>query len=646
MAVTTETAGQQEREMVTFLLAEQEFGVNIMDVQEIVRMPDITQIPKAPAYVDGIANLRGDVLPVINTRKRFSLKTTETTDRTRVVVVDLNGKNIGMVVDAVSEVLRVAEDKIEPPPEVVAGGVDTAFMNGVVKLKNGERLVMALDPNRVCEIESVAQQTQSARTATTRTDEKTKETIDEEHLVTLSLAGEEYGIDIQAVREIIRVPELIKVPRAPEYVIGLISLRNRLVPLIDMRRLFDQTLVVEERNKIARQIEAGKEQVKKWLQQLQTLDTEEDAVQEGEVAFPLTGWDYAFAAELDRVQEVLKKADPLCKSIDATMNEMYKLPMDKRLAVVHTEVTPQVQRVLDFMDMALAVVQNNEEQRVVITDINEMVVGLVVDRVNEVMRIPKDRVDPPPNLTGDEQTRQVKGVAKLDKGKHLIMILDSDHLVDIRDLKELAQTTDQTDQTGENQGDDLTLQQQALEEEQLVTFGLGKEEFGIRIMHIQEINRLKEITKVPRTPDFVSGVTNLRGVVVPVVDLRTRFGMKGKEADDRTRVVIIDLEGKRTGLIVDQVNEVLRILKSAIEPPPEVVTSDKTNEFIDGIGKLDEGKRMLVLLDVARILSADEKKQLARVGDEPVKDSPPKKQAKPAPAKKQARKKMKKANVE
>lgn len=646
MALQSTSAEQNERELVTFHLAEQEFGLNIMNVQEIVRMPEITKIPKAPFYVEGIANLRGNVLPVISTRHRFSMEEVGVTDQTRVVVVDVNGKNIGLVVDSVSEVMRIEENKIEPPPKVVSGDVDTEFLDGVLKINDGERLVMALNPNRVCEIEIEAETKTSTQTSTARQEIIKKETLDEDQLVTFSLLGEEYAIDIQSVREIIRIPELIKVPQAPEYVEGLISLRNRLLPLIDLRNLFRQILMIDEQTDMVNNILSKKEEAEKWWTDLklsvEKLNNEQknNENQYAQISkFPLTGWIESLKTKRELVTAELEKITKMVVNIEKAREDINKLAFAEAVQFSEDVMLPLINRLNETIDKCIKVVQSSEDQRVLVTEINNLQVGLVVDSVNEVKRIEKHLIDPPPSLVNDQERKQVKGVAKLDEGKRLIMILDNNNLLDIEAIGDLMEEHGEgfveQEETETN-----SMKKQSLEEEQLVSFRLGKEEFGIRIMQIQEINRLTEITKVPRVPNFVAGVTNLRGSVVPVINLRTRFEMEQKEVDDRTRIIIVDLDGKRTGLIVDQVNEVLRILKSNIEPSPEVVSSDKKNEFIDGIGKLDEGKRMMVLLDVERILSSTEKEQLAQVGDnsEGGSDTKPK-----TPVKRNTRKVLKKA---
>ncbi len=142
---------------------------------------------------------------------------------------------------------------------------------------------------------------------------------------------------------------------------------------------------------------------------------------------------------------------------------------------------------------------------------------------------------------------------------------------------------------------------------QLVSFKIGSEEFGVDILKVQEINRMMQVTKVPNAPEFVDGVVNLRGRIIPVVDLRTRLQMSRKEHDKDTRIIVIELDGTVIGFIVDEVSEVLRIPRNITEPPPPMVAGIDA-DYITAVGKLED--RLLILLDLEKIFSTLEKDQI------------------------------------
>jgi purine-binding chemotaxis protein CheW len=142
-------------------------------------------------------------------------------------------------------------------------------------------------------------------------------------------------------------------------------------------------------------------------------------------------------------------------------------------------------------------------------------------------------------------------------------------------------------------------------ERQLVVFELAKEVYGINIGTVREIIRMQTITYVPDAPEFVKGVINLRGRVIPVVDLRKRFGLPVTELTPESRVLVVDIEGADIGVIVDAVTEVQRIAEASVEPAAALVTTEDSY-YIEGIAKVDE--RLLILLDLERALGADVKR--------------------------------------
>jgi purine-binding chemotaxis protein CheW len=136
---------------------------------------------------------------------------------------------------------------------------------------------------------------------------------------------------------------------------------------------------------------------------------------------------------------------------------------------------------------------------------------------------------------------------------------------------------------------------------QIVSFRVGDEEFGLDILRVQEIIRHQHLTRVPNWPDFVDGVINLRGKVIPVVALRKRFGIDHQPGDGQTRIVVLEVQNTILGFIVDSVPEVLRIPANAVVPPPRF--GEVEREYVSGVAKLDD--RLLILLDVDRILGTE-----------------------------------------
>lgn len=495
-------------QLVTFSLSGEELAFPISLVQEIVRPPVMTRVPNAPAYMDGIANLRGNILPVINLRERLGLAFREADDATRVVVLDCGGTSTGVIVDAVSEVLHIDDEIIEQPPSIVAG-IEGQYLRGVAKIGQHKRLVMILDTDMLIP-RAKGGRTAQAETGRTRRSTlfETKALEEEELLVTFKLADEEFAIDIMQVQEIIRVTEITSVPKAPHFVKGVMSLRNRLLPIVDLRARF------------------------------------------------------GMAQEQDSTSEAGDDDD-----IDA--------------------------------------------RRIVVLDLQGVLTGVQVDSVSEVLRLPKSSIEQPPSIIEAEDASRLKGVGKLNKGERLLMLLDAERLLSDRERKEVAAAAG-----GAVNETRKAATQESEDETQLVCFKVAQEEYGIHIMRVQEIIRIEEITSVPKAPTFVEGIVNLRGNVLPVIDMRTRFGLGRDERTEQNRIVVVNIQGKTTGVIVDSVSEVLRMVRTHIEPPPTVLSGETDRRFIEGLGKLDNGKRIIILLNVDAILSDQEDRELRGLTEE------------------------------
>ncbi|MCL0058411.1 chemotaxis protein CheW [Dehalococcoidia bacterium] len=155
-------------------------------------------------------------------------------------------------------------------------------------------------------------------------------------------------------------------------------------------------------------------------------------------------------------------------------------------------------------------------------------------------------------------------------------------------------------------------------EQQLVVFDLADESYGVDIGKVSEIIRTQKITRVPRTTEVVEGVINLRGKIIPVVNLRMMFGFAAGEKSKENRIVVVDIDGQNIGITVDAVTEVLRIPAESVEPPSSVITTADT-DYLLGIAKLDE--KMVILLDLDRVLTHRQSAELAEMASPAVEES-------------------------
>lgn len=148
------------------------------------------------------------------------------------------------------------------------------------------------------------------------------------------------------------------------------------------------------------------------------------------------------------------------------------------------------------------------------------------------------------------------------------------------------------------------------EQLQLVSFTVGDELFAVNILSVQEINRMMPLTKVPQSIDGIEGVINLRGRIIPVLDLRVQFGLVPSELDDNSRIIVVEVHGNTIGFIVDSVQQVLLINQSVVEPTPQMTTSIDAS-YVDGVAKLDD--QLLILLNLDNLLSEESLNKLSNM---------------------------------
>ncbi|MUK89893.1 chemotaxis protein CheW [Ornithinibacillus sp. L9] len=156
----------------------------------------------------------------------------------------------------------------------------------------------------------------------------------------------------------------------------------------------------------------------------------------------------------------------------------------------------------------------------------------------------------------------------------------------------------------------MIMENETMLEQKVIVFQLKDEEFAVPVKQVGSIERLMKITRVPQTADFVKGVVNLRGVVTPIIDLRVRFGIEATDYNESTRIIIVSLDDMEVGLIVDAANDVIDIPVNVIEPAPEVVGAVDV-DYIEGVAKLEN--RLLILLDLQKVLTTEEMKELKTV---------------------------------
>jgi purine-binding chemotaxis protein CheW len=462
-------------QLVTFTLDEVEFGLDIDRVQEITPRTNITPVPGSPSFVLGIVNLRGSIIPVLDSRLRFHLPPKAPTAKTRIIILDLAGQPTGLMVDSVSEVVKLDDFTLRETPPLVAG-VRSDYLAGMVTAAN--RLITLIN---------LEKGGGSGIFTSGATQAVAEQVEDELPYVTFTLGKESFGINLKMVEEIIELPAVTKVPDAPPYVLGVICLRDQVLPLLDFVQLLH--------------------------------------------------------------------AEPAEQAVKGDM--------------------------------------------VILLSFGRVKLGIVVDGIQEIIRIREEDILPPPQTLSEREVADLEGI-----------VLRSDRMVSLLKVMDIINGEDQAKIAA--MGSSLMPErsedaQAASFELPLVVFRLGNEAYSLRLHEVREIIMVGNITPIPRAPSFIDGVLNLRGEVMPVIDLRERFGLPRQDVTSVSRIVITPIGGVGTGLVVDSVEEVKSVDERRLEAPPRV-TAVGANAFIEKVARVDQN--VIFLLNVQCLLTEVEGQQL------------------------------------
>ncbi|MBH23734.1 MAG: hypothetical protein CMH57_04565 [Myxococcales bacterium] len=250
-----------------------------------------------------------------------------------------------------------------------------------------------------------------------------------------------------------------------------------------------------------------------------------------------------------------------------------------------------------------------DHNRVIVVTFQGLSVGVVVDQVREVLRVSDACRDAVPQLLNRPGEEEVIAICRLEEGKRLLSVLSAAAL-----FEQAAAALEE--HIHNNAPEEAVMEHMESygegEETQLVVFQLAGQEYGVSVEAVQEITRVPEqVTVVPRTPSFIEGLINLRGTILPVIDMRQRFSFPPMGRSDRQRILVLNLDGVRTGFITDSVSEVLRLSSRLIEESPRI--SEHQARLMGRVANLKEGRRMIQVLNVDALLDEDEQRQLAQV---------------------------------
>lgn len=485
--------------------------------------------------------------------------------------------------------------------------------------------------------------------------------------VTFLIADEAFAINMAPVQEIIRVPQVVKVPKSPPSLMGLANLRGKVLPVINLRTVFG--INEKEIDEASRVVVVGFGETLGFLvdRVASVIDVDESKIEESSdiksivkseflkgVIKDVAGFnmvmmldiekvverefseflskkskEYTLRTEREKEEEVFAEERQLVSFTVA--EEEYAIPIENIQEIVqipeHITKVPNAEKaIIGMMNLrdkilplaslralfSLPEKQLNEQCRIVVLSLGNLSVGVVVDSVREVLRVPESLIEPIPSiLIKDEVSSEITEVCRLDGGKRLVSIISVSNLFKRKEIKEAL--TAAKDEKEMEQKDNS--EEEIEDEEQFVVFELDEQEYAVPIESVQEIVRVpEELTHVPKTPDFVEGVINLRGTVLPVIDLRKRFDIEEKQRDEHQRIMVFIIDNVSVGFIVDSVSEVLKIPNSLIQKSPEL--SHEQAKLFSRVANLEREGRIIQIIEPKELLKKEEIEKLEKSENE------------------------------
>ncbi len=515
-----------------------------------------------------------------------------------------------------------------------------------------------------------------------------EEDLREENLqrfLTFYINEECFAFNMDILQEIIWVPQTIKVPLTPPSFLGLTNLRGSILPLLDLRILFDsptatiseetRAIIIHTRSipigivvdRVDRVFEVKEQQIERTKgvrngSSTHMVEYLEGVIKgEGDVLIQIINieriiqnefldvWPPGREQETEKEEriggDVLRRADSKDSPEEERQiitfflkNQEFGFEIEKLKEIIrYPEEIHEVpeadvslmgvinyrNQVLPLLDMGkiigLPAKYNPDQSRIlvmqVVTEKGKGLVGFVVESVQEIVKVREAEWNNLPELIHHARDcSDLKAICKLEGGKRIVSVFSLERMSAHPGIESALSVTEEI---REEQEDMTNIEhEEGFDEEfQLVTFKLAEQEYGILIDYIQEIILVPDqINMVPKTPDYIEGMINLRGSVLPVIDMRKRLGQEPSSKLESQRVIVLNIDGIKTGFIVDCVTEVLSIPASRIETTPKL--SEDQARLMDRVINLEEKGRIILIINAAKLLSEEELDEIKKLGED------------------------------
>ncbi|MEM6548452.1 MAG: chemotaxis protein CheW [Pseudomonadota bacterium] len=499
-----------EHQFLPFSVGEHNLALGLVDVREIIHIPEIVEIPNSPSVLSGLANLRGSVLPIVDLRTALAVAGEPEEDSSRILVCG-EGSLIGLRADRIHPVAVVEPNQIDTL-DALASSYDEGeeVVDGLIRLGDAPDIFGILSIDRLMRREFKPQERNlrpppAPSNRTLRNDRSDEPQARERKLVGFTLGGEEFALPIEEVQEVVRVPSKIVPLTTPRpHITGIITLRDTLLPLVDLNGLLNVT--------------------------------PENPIE------------------------------------------------DREIIILRNNGTPDAP-----------------------------VFGLIADGIREVLSVPEAVITDSADIVERIDTaRLVDGVCRLQSGARLIPLLSPKRLLKLVNLSDLSteHAQDQSPETAMTDETDAT--EAALE---VVIYQLDGQEFAVPIAAVQEIIGVPDrMTRLPKAPPYVRGVINLRGTVLPVINLRTKLSLPPRDSEKAEQILVLSVGDMPTGFVVDAVSEVLRAPRSALRPALDI--EGAASAMVKEVISLDDSGRMIMLISSEMLLSRDLEEEPVAAADE------------------------------